>query len=80
MEEVIKVKVVRPYVLDIEFSDGTQKEVDVGQELEGEVFEPLKDPDYFALAAVEGGTVGWPNGADFAPEFLYHDAKIVTSA
>lgn len=80
MEEVIRVKVVRPYVLEIEFSDGTEKEVDVGQELEGEVFEPLKDPDYFALAAIEGGTVAWPNGADFAPEFLYHNAKIVTSA
>ncbi len=54
--------------------------VDVGQELKGEVFQPLKDPDYFALAAVEGGTVAWPNGADFAPEFLYHDAKTVASA
>ena len=80
MEEVIRVKVVRPYVLEIEFSDGTEKEVDVGPELEGEVFEPLKEPDYFALATVEGGIVAWPNGADFAPEFLYHDAKIVTSA
>ncbi len=80
MEEVIKVRVFRPYVLEIEFSDGNQKKVDVWRELNGEVFEPLKDPAYFALAAVEGGTVAWPNGADFAPEFLYYDAKIVTSA
>ena len=80
MEEVIKVQVVRPYVLEIEFSDSKQKKVDVGRELKGEVFEPLKDPEYFALAAVEGGTVAWPNGADFAPEFLYHEAKTVAPA
>ena len=35
MEEVIKVRVVRPYILEIEFSDGKQKIVDVGQELKG---------------------------------------------
>ena len=80
MEEVTVVRVVRPYILEIEFSDGKEKKVDVGRELKGEVFEPLKDPEYFALAAVEGGTVAWPNGADFAPEFLYHDAKTVASA
>ena len=80
MEEATKVRAVRPYVLEIEFSDGMKKKVDVGRELKGEVFEPLKDPEYFALAAVEGGTVAWPNGADFAPEFLYHDAKTVASA
>ena len=75
MEEVVKVKVIRPYVLHIEFSDGKHREVDVEQELTGEVFEPLRDPKVFALAMVEGGTVAWPNGADFAPEFLYHTAK-----
>lgn len=80
MEEVIKVKVIRPYVLEIEFSDGKRREVDVEDELWGEVFEPLKDPEFFAQATVDGGTVAWPNGADFAPEFLYHDAKSVAKA
>ena len=80
MEEVIKAKVIRPYVLDIQFTDGTRRKIDLEQELTGEVFEPLKDPNLFALAVVEGGTVAWPNGADFAPEFLYHDAKRVSRA
>ncbi len=80
MEEVTEVRVVRPHILEIEFSDGKKKKVDVGRELKGEVFEPLKDPNYFALAAIEGGTVAWPNGADFAPEFLYHDAETAASA
>ena len=80
MEEVIKVKVLRPYVLEIYFSDGERREVDLEPELSGDVFEPLKDPKVFALAVVEGGTVAWPSGADFAPGFLYHDAESVSKA
>ncbi|MBI2857014.1 MAG: DUF2442 domain-containing protein [Chloroflexi bacterium] len=74
MEIVTRVTVLRPYVLELSFSDGKRLEVDLGGELEGEVFEPLRDPAYFARVTVdqELGTVVWPNGADFAPEFLYH--------
>ena len=80
MEEVVKVKVVRPYVLRVHFSDGKVREVDVKGELTGEVFKPLKNAKFFAKAAVNGGIVAWANGADFAPEFLYHDAKTVAKA
>ena len=42
-------------------------------ELWGEVFEPLRDPEFFLQASVnaETGTVEWPNGADVAPGFLH---------
>lgn len=42
-------------------------------ELYGEVFEPLKELAFFKQVKVnpETNTVEWPNGADFAPEFLY---------
>ena len=75
MEEVLKVKVIRPHILEIDYSDGKRREVDLGEELHGKTFEPLRDPEYFKPAAVDGGTVAWPNGTNFAPEFLYHDAK-----
>ena len=54
------------------FSDGTEGEVDLSTELYGEVFEPLKHLDMFKTFFVnpEWGTIAWPNGADFAPEFL----------
>ncbi len=37
---------------------------------------PLQDVDFFSKATVdkELETVVWPNGADFAPEFLYFKA------
>ena len=72
METVIEVKITAKYCLEITFSDGTTREVDLEPELYGEVFEPLKDPAFFATVTVDRvlGTVGWPNGADFSPEFL----------
>ena len=68
---VINVKVVGDYSLALTFADGTSKQVNLRRELYGEVFEVLRDPKEFAKARLEGWTVAWPNGADFAPEFLY---------
>ncbi|MBK1649932.1 DUF2442 domain-containing protein [Rhabdochromatium marinum] len=44
--------------------------------LKGKVFEPLCDVKIFAQLRVEPelDTIVWPNGADFAPEFLYFQA------
>ena len=41
------------------------------------VFEPLRDPTYFATVKVdpESATVVWPNVADLAPETLYQEAR-----
>ena len=54
----------------LKFNDGLEGEVDLSPELSGEVFRPLQDPLYFASFHVDQ-TLTWPNGADFAPEFLH---------
>ena len=55
----------------LQFDDGVSGEVDLGPELVGTVFEPLRDVATFAQFRIdEGQTLSWPNGADFAPEFL----------
>lgn len=79
---VVGVEVVAPFSLALAFSDGATRVVDLEPELWGEMFEPLKDPAFFALATLddEAGTVVWPNGADFAPEFLYHGHQSDASA
>lgn len=71
--DVIEVRVLRPYLIEVTFADGLSGCVDVGPEMYGPVFEPLHDPDYFEQARVDAeiGTVVWPNGADLSPEFLY---------
>lgn len=65
-----------PYRLHVRFNDGTSKQVDLEQVLEGPIFQPLKDPQFFARVVLDPvcGTVVWPNGADFAPEALYEMA------
>ena len=62
----------------LRFSDGAEGEVDLSSEIHGEVFEPLRDLEYFRKFEVsrELGTVVWPNGADFAPEFLRASVKV----
>ena len=70
---IISVQVVGPTSLQLTFDNGVSKRVNLRHELYGPVFEPLRDPAYFARAYVDpdSRTVAWPNGADFAPDFLY---------
>ena len=76
---VTRVKYLQSYELELEFSDGIVKKVDLSTELYGEVFEPLQDPAFFKRVTLneETNTIEWPNGADFAPEFLYEIGKEV---
>jgi len=58
------------YRLKLTFNNGAEGVVDLEQELFGEVFEPLKDLALFQQYHLSGRTIEWPNGADFAPEYL----------
>jgi Protein of unknown function (DUF2442) len=68
------------YKVHLVFNDGLESTVDLERWLDGRVFEPLKDPKYFARFFVDGGTLVWPNGADIAPETLYEQAKATAAA
>lgn len=71
--KVKKAEYLEGYKLWIEFADGKSGVVDLTEELWGPVFEPLREPSTFRQVRVhpELETLSWPNGADFAPEFLY---------
>ena len=70
---VTKVHVVGPYSLELAFDNGVRKRVNLRRELYGPIFEPLCDSAYFTKAYLDpdSRTATWPNGADFAPDFLY---------
>ena len=71
-------KYIKDYTLYLRFSDGSDGEVDLEPELDGEIFQPLKDISYFKDFSLnqELHTIVWPNGADFAPEFLYEKLQV----
>ena len=70
---VVKADACGPHSLELTFKGGRRKRVDLLPLLDGPIFEPLRDPAYFARVMLDpvAGTVVWPNGADLAPETLY---------
>jgi uncharacterized protein DUF2442 len=78
MIRIVEARYVKGHTLWLRFSDGLYGEVDLASELDGQVFEPLRDPKVFASFIVhpELHTLVWPNGADFAPEFLHDRVRV----
>lgn len=65
--------------LRLTFTDDLVREVDLSDDLWGQMAEPLRDPAYFRQVRVdpELGTVVWPNGYDLAPDILHGDFEPV---
>jgi Protein of unknown function (DUF2442) len=73
---VTSVEPLEGFVLRLCFSDGSIREVDVGELLRGPMFEPLRaDPELFQQVRVESGAIVWPNGADMDPVVLHGSAE-----
>ncbi len=75
---VIRAQYLGEYKIHLRFADGTEGDVDLQDELYGEVFEPLKDKELFRQFSIhpEFQTLTWSNGADIAPEFLYNKLRL----
>ena len=69
MIDVIGVRSLGDYKLEIEFSDATIgiRDFRFIREKTGPMAEPLKDPGYFARVFIEDGALTWPNGYDWDP-------------
>ncbi len=69
---VIEAKYIKDYKVWLKFNDGKSGEVDLAEKISwGEVFEPLKDINYFKNFKIVCDTLAWENEADLAPESLY---------
>jgi hypothetical protein len=78
LSHIVEGRYVSGYRVWLRFSDGAEGEVDLTKELHGPVFEPLKNIEVFRQFVVhsEFKTLVWPNGADFAPEFLRSSLRV----
>lgn len=62
------------FQVQLEFSTGEQKVVNLEPLLRGPIFEPIRQSsEMFRAVTVdpELGTITWPNGADMDPDVLY---------
>jgi hypothetical protein len=77
--DVVEARHVDGFVLWLKFRDGTAGEIDLTSELHGLMFEPLRDSPVFSQFRIhpEFHTLTWPNGADFAPEFLHDNIRVI---
>ena len=74
LRDVVSVQPLSEHRLRVVFDDGVEGIVSVAQMVPFTgVFEPLRDPAFFARAKVnaELGTVYWPNDADLDTDVLY---------
>jgi hypothetical protein len=74
MIAVRSVTALEKFQVQLEFSTGEHKVVDLEPFLSGPVFEALRsNPELFRSVLVdeELGTIVWPNGADLDPNILY---------
>ena len=78
LPRVVECRYVAGHTVWLRFSDGAEGEVDLSEELHGPMFEPLRDLGLFRQFDVhpEFKTLVWPNGADFAPEFLRASLRV----
>jgi Protein of unknown function (DUF2442). len=77
--ELVRIRSVKPlhdFVVYVEFTDKTSREINLEPYLRGEIFESIrKNSDIFRTVRVDPRmkTLCWANGADIDPDTLYHN-------
>jgi hypothetical protein len=76
------VETLEGYQLRLWFDDGSQRVVDLTDQLWGPMAEPLRDLDLFRRVRVdpELRTITWPNGFDLDPDVLHGDFEAAAPA
>ena len=69
--KVLKAEYIDGYRIKLWFNNGEVRVVDLRESLDGPMFLPLKELDFFKRFRIPYNTLEWENGADFAPEYLY---------
>jgi hypothetical protein len=81
LERLVRIKSVealKDFLVRLEFTDGTQRDIDLEPYLRGPIFEPIRNnPMMFRSVKVDQrmGTIVWDNRADIDPDVLYHGLK-----
>jgi len=78
LQDVITVKTLPDYQLELEFQNGEMRRFDMRPLLTMKPWSRIASLHLFERAKVEYGTVVWPGEIDIAPETLYDDSMPIT--
>mgnify|MGYP001614378914 CR=1 FL=1 len=70
---VLGVVPLSDYRIHVTFEDNKTKIVDLSKLVDGEVFQPWKDYEYFKRVAVGSYCVVWPDNQDLCADMLYEE-------
>lgn len=79
--KLVRINSVHPvadFVVSLQFTDGTTRNIDLEPYFRGKIFESIRnDHRIFENVTIDkaSGTICWENGADIDPDVLYHDLK-----
>lgn len=68
--DIVKVKPMNNFFLEISFSDGVTKVVDIKPLIKNGISKQLENKDFFEKVSVQYGTIVWENGFDLCPVSL----------
>lgn len=77
MREIIKVKVLKDYKLELTFDNNAVKIKDMKPLLDKGVFKELKDKNKFNSVKIKFGSVCWDGEIDLCPDELYETSEEV---
>jgi hypothetical protein len=81
MNRVVTVRPLSDFALELVFSDGLQKIVDIHSFIGKGLSAALQDGAYFHQVFIEdGGGIAWPNGYDFCPNYLHDEVPAISLA
>lgn len=72
------VRLLGGFLVQVVFTDGSVREIDLDPYLHGPIFDPIRrSRKLFTSVYVdpESETLTWPNGADIDPDTLYYDGN-----
>ncbi len=74
LHKVKAMEIFGTHSLRLRYDDGYTNDIDFFPMLAGQIFGPLRDPEFFKQVRLntECWNIEWPNEADFDPETLYY--------
>jgi hypothetical protein len=70
---ITTVIVLHDYTVQMRFSDGIEKVIDLEPYLQGPIFAPVRELAFFHQVSIADGALSWPNGADIDTQVLRYD-------